>query len=421
MDTTRRDHCSVYGYERETTPHLTALAREGARFDLAYAPMATTAPTHATIFTSLYPIAHRVVTNAIPLAPQVETLAEILAARGYQTAAVVSSFVLDARFGYAQGFGVWDDDFDGETSTFRRREFGGQRIEHGFDRRGDETTRRAVRWLEAIRERARPFLLFVHYFDPHDPYTPPRPFVERFARAPEGTSDLPVLIGRYDGEIAFMDAAIGDLLAAVDRLRLARETLVVVTADHGEGLMQHGAMTHGVHIYDEQVRVPLVVRWRGQIPPRVVDAPVELVDLLPTVLDLLGVDGGGRAFQGRSLAAALRDGAPLDAERAVFLHRRPYPPDKSGPIRAIGEQFGIRHGRWKYIEGREEGTWQLFDLEADPGERVNLHDVEAETAAALAGRLEAWRQAHAVGPPGLPSHPLTDDERARLRALGYVD
>ena len=416
VDTLRADHCSVSGYARETTPQLAALAREGVRVELAYAPMPTTGPSHASMFTGLYPITHGVVKNGLTLEQDFGTLAEALREKGYDTAAVVSSFVLDARFGYAQGFEAYDDEFEAGHGSIERHALEGHEVEEGFDRRADETTGRARAVLERLAARPKPFFLFVHYFDPHAPYAPPEPWAGRFDGG--ATDELSRAIDAYDGEIAFVDDAIGKLLEALRAAGLERNTLVVVTADHGEGLMQHGHMAHGVQIYEEAVRVPLLFHLPGRLPAGgTLSGPVELVDLLPTILDLAGheVPAG---LHGRSVARAVAGDAALDPERPVHLHRRHYVARAIGDLAVAGEKLGLRLGSWKYIEGEGEGTRELFDLAADPGERVSLAEARPEIAASLAERIRAWRTATGRG---VQVETLSPEDRERLRALGYVE
>jgi arylsulfatase A-like enzyme len=420
LDTARADHVSAYGYPRETTPVLRELAEAGTRFAHAYAPAATTAPSHATLFTSLYPLAHGIVHNGLELRPAERTLAEILRERGYATAAFVSSFVLDARFGFAQGFERYDDDFaPGQASFPAGHEWRDQEIPGGFDRPADATTRRAVEWLASGRDPARPFFLFVHYFDPHAPMSPPERHAARFAPEP-GASRLEVRIGRYDGEIAFVDEQIGVLLDALARAGLDARTLVVVTADHGEGLLQHGQMAHGVQLYEEAVRVPLVLRLPGVVPAgRVVETPVALVDLAPTLLELLGVPAQGMGFQGESLTRALEDGGALDPERTIHLQRRHYAGEQVGSEWVEGDLYGVRQGRWKYLESGDGERRELYDLAADPGETANLAPEHPEQVRRLAARIASWRSASRRA--GAAPKDLTGSEREGLRALGYVE
>lgn len=419
MDTTRADHLSVYGYERDTSPSLRALADQGIRFELAYSPSATTGPSHASLFTSLAPIAHGVAKNGWRLDDEFETMAEALASEGYETAAIISSYVLSERFGFAQGFAYFDADFSQADVLAGARLWEGENIEGKFYGRADDTTRRALQWLDARQSPELPFFLFVHYFDPHNPYIPPSDFSPPFLPGPREALKLNRTIFFYDTILAFTDEQIGRLLAGLAHRGLEGDTLVVVVGDHGEGLMEHGHMFHGVHIYEEGVRVPLILRWPGQISPGVVSpGPVMLTDISPTVLGLVGATAREGA-QGQSIASILRGSGEVEAERPIHLYRRPY---EGGEVvegvYAEGQKFGLRRGRWKLIEGAEEGTLELFDLEADPGERINLAEQEPEVLARLRGEIQAWRRAHTRSVDAvLPSA----EDRARLEALGYSE
>jgi arylsulfatase A-like enzyme len=419
LDTVRRDHCSVYGYERDTTPNLAVFAEQGTSFDLAYAPTSTTGPTHATVFTSLHPIAHGILKNGHVLSGEYETLAEIFRTAGYQTASIASSFVLHSKFGYAQGFAHYDDDFPSSESTVKLQGWEGHHIEEAFDRRAYYATNRAIRWLKEQRDPDRPFFLFAHYFDPHNPYTPPDVFARRFAPKEAVEDSLEKNIGLYDGEIAFTDQEVGNLLSALEWMELEDETLVVIFSDHGEGLMDHGYMYHGVHIYEEMVRVPLLFRWPEHVPQgRVIGAPVGLVDLAPTILDLAGVESKGESFQGKSLASSICGEASLDPERPIYLYRRHYEESDELGIWVKGEKFGIRKGNWKYIEGREENTNELFNLKTDPGEKTNLYGTAPEKAAELASHLQQWISAQ-MRSRSVQGR-ISEQDLSRLRKIGYV-
>ena len=396
----------------------TRWAGEGVRFDSAYAPSATTAPTHASIWTATYPVAHSVVKNGMTLDETHRTLAEIARDNGYRTAAFVSSYVLDARFGFAQGFDTYDDDFEAGESTVELERWADEPFEAAFDRRADRTTDAALDWLaDAATPGAAPFFLFVHYFDPHSPYVPPPEFAARFKGAEDGASEteLEEEIRRYDGEIAFADAALGRLLEGLAAAGLDRQTVVVVTADHGEGLGQHGLLLHGLNVYEEAVRVPLLLRWPGVLAPGArIAAPVGLVDLAPTLLDLLGVANGSAGFAGESVARALRGEAELGPERPILLVRRHYEPGIIDGVRVNGVQLAVRQGRWKYIEGAAFRVRELYDLERDPGERVNRFREEPGVARRLAALLAPLRRSKRV-----PR--LDEDTRRGLEALGYVE
>lgn len=403
VDTLRADHTTPYGYGRDTTPVLARLAREGVVVDQAYAPMATTGPSHAALLTSRYPVSLGYLRNGQRLDEAQTTLAERLHAAGYRASAAVSSFVLDKRLGFAQGFGTYDGRFPEEI----------------YDRRADETTDVALAWLSR-RAKDRPFFLWVHYFDPHEPYSPPPPFDRRFATPRD--AGLPGAVALYDGEIAFTDHELGRLVDAIEAAGLSARTLLVVTADHGEGLMQHGHMGHGLHLYEEAVRVPLVFRWPGSLPAGArLPGPVEHVDLVPTVLDLLGVPRGPGEIEGQSLAAALRGEtgtAGRDPRRTVFLQRRLYDTDTVSGFAVKGEKFAARAGPWKYIEAPQERTRELYDLQSDPGETRDLSAGRADVADLLARGIAGWR-----GRFDRRARARDDASREMqeaLRALGYV-
>ncbi len=437
LDTTRADHLSAYGYERKTSPRLETLAREGVRFDAAYAPSATTGPTHASLFTGLAPMTHDVRKNGHRLADALPTLAEQLSTAGFETAGVVSSFVLSARFGFSQGFDVWDEDFSNATAPEGVTIWEGFEVEGKFYGSAEDTTRRALDWLDGRSHPERPFFLLVHYFDPHDPYTPPPGYRPPFDPGPKVALKQVRTVFLYDLLLAFTDEQMGALLDGLDERGLAADTLVVVVGDHGEGLMDHGHPYHGAQIYEEAVRVPLVARWPGRIEPgHVVERPAALVDLAPALLEIVGEGSGGLETQDRTSGLRLVGEASAEppegtsTDEPVFLYRRHYEPARlTDEIEVAGEQYGVRLGRWKLIEGPDEGRLELYDLEADAGERSNVAADHPERVAELAALLEGWRRASAgareqwraaAGEPAT-GHELDAAERARLEALGYVE
>jgi len=420
LDTVRRDHCSVYGYKHDTTPNLIKLAKQGSLFDLAYSPASTTSPSHATMFTSLYPVTHRVVKNGLEFSDKYETLAEILKGQGYQTAAFVSTFVLHSKFGYAQGFEFFDDEFLLQEGKTYVKEWEGNKLNDAFDRRAPYTTARAINWLKNKRDSSKPFFMFVHYFDPHNPYDPPEPFKSSFAPRNVSASDVDREKGNYDGEIAFTDKSCNDLIEQIGRMGLKDDTLIVIVSDHGEGLMQHGYLYHGMDIYEESIRVPMIFIFPGRIEKGAVfKQPVGLVDLAPTILDLLDIRKQNPAFQGQSLAPALLLGTELDMERPIYLHRGYFVEKWMDKRRIKGEQFGVRIGRWKYIVGDEEGTKELFNLETDPREKNNLYMDFKKVANALSDALDQWKRTHMSGPSIKPR--ISEDDLRKLKTLGYVE
>lgn len=422
MDTTRADHVSSYGYVRPTTPRLDALAGQGTRLELAYAPSSTTGPSHASLFTGLPPIAHGVRKNGYVLSGEFETLAEFLSERGYETGAVVSSYVLSRRFGYDQGFTIFDDDFSGSNSPEGTTLWEGEEIEGHFYGTADDTTNRALAWLRDREHPERPAFLFIHYFDPHFPYVPPVDFVPKFEATPKEALRIGRMIFVYDVLISFMDQEIGRFLDEIEQPGLSRDPIMIVTADHGEGLMAHGHMYHGAQIYEEAVRVPLIVRWPGRVPAgRVLKSPIATVELGPTILALIGETDDGAIGAG-GFAPMLLGEPEVEPERAapIFLFRRHYDgvEEVSEGVTPIGEMYGVRQGRWKLIEGPDEGTLELFDLERDPTEQLNRVAEEPERTASLRQLIADWRLRYEQHREVTP---LSEEDRQRLRALGYVE
>ncbi|MCK5571734.1 MAG: sulfatase [Bacteroidetes bacterium] len=424
IDTIRADHCSTYGYERLTTPTLSHVAEAGVLFRNAYAPMATTGPSHATLLTSLYPRTHGFVKNGLILDSEAQTLSEIMLESGYQTAAVVSSFPLAAKFGFDQGFGHFDDAFEGHGGEPRSKEWEGMVVKRHFDRDALVTTEKASDWLRLHRPSGKPFLLWVHYFDPHTPYNPAESHRQLFL---ERTGDDPVpgslehTVALYDAEIRETDDALGRLLKVVDEEGLADTTVLVIAGDHGEGLMQHGHMEHGVHLYEEAVRVPLIFSWPGNLTAGIeVWEPVQLLDVMPTLLEITGAVGSTSGQQGQSLAGVMTGRQRAEPERPVFLERRRYRPRRVGGSFVTGSKLGIRSGSWKYIEADEEGTRELFDLKADPLEMTNVVERHPEVAARLSQAIGIWLDTT----PAVfsSSDTLVSEEDAKmLEALGYVE
>lgn len=390
LDTTRADRLGSYGYAAASTPNLDRLAAEGVRFDRALSPVPLTLPAHASLMTGRQPFTHGVRNNGhFVLPPEVPTLAAAFAARGYDTAAFVSSFVLDRQFGLARGFAHYDDRLDEAPP--------GPAVSLELERRGDRTVAAARAWLAGAARQGstRPYFLWVHLYGAHDPYLPPSPFRERFADRP------------YDGEIAFDDAVTGELLAAT-RYGTDRGPLVVVTGDHGESLGNHGESTHGLFVYDSVLRVPLIVAWPGVVAPAVATPAVGLIDVAPMILDLAGADALAGA-EGRSLRPLLRGGGPKDESPPVYAET--YFPQyfmRWSPLRAIAA------GRWKYIDAPEP---ELYDLHADPSEQTNLVAREPTRVASLKRALGGMIGA---GAGRVASTPLTADARERLASLGYL-
>ncbi len=390
IDTLRADRVGAYGSPDVATPHLDRIAREGALFPEAAVAVPLTRPSHATLLTGLDPAGHGLRDNVSPpLAPGVPTFATILKDAGFETAAFVSAVVLSSQSGLNRGFDIYSDRFDlgGDDARFL----------NSIQKRGDQPTAEVVAWLEARRD-AR-FFAWLHLYDPHDPYEPPEPYASRYAGRP------------YDGEVAYSDELVGRLLSALDRLGRREDTLVVVTSDHGEGLGEHGENVHGFFVYQSTLRVPLLLRGPGILPGARPTVTARSVDLLPTVLDLLGlVPSKDLRLAGRTLAPALRGSASLTDEPAYSESLLPLLHYGWSDLRSI------REGRWKYIQAPRP---ELYDLLRDPGEHENRAAGEPARAeamrAALARRLAGEKAAGREGSAGVPP-----DLLEKLGALGYL-
>ena len=370
---------------RHPTPAIDALAGAGYRFKAAMAPAPVTQPVHASLFTGLIPRRHGVRDNGQVLGSAPATLAEHLRRAGYTTAAFVSGYPLAAGFGLERGFEYYDDQLAAG-------------VPGRLERPASETTRAALDWLagavpEAGSAAAKPRFLWVHYWDPHDPYTPPAEFARSGPR------------GAYLGEVAYVDHAIGELLRGL-RQRLTGDLLTVFAADHGESLGEHGEQTHGFFVYQSTVAVPLVFHLPGRVVAAESGAAARLIDVAPTVLELLDQPPLPGDLDGVSLAVLLA-GSEQEPPAAYLESRRPWLSYGWAPLRAV------RQGRWKLIAAPEP---ELYDLARDPGETTNLFGRERAKARQLVALL---RRAEAR--PAVASSAAADPSAlARLEALGYA-
>jgi len=380
IDTLRADRLGSYGYAAAATPVLDALAARGVRFATAIAHAPLTAPSHASILTGLLPLGHGVRDNGsfvLPSSPT--TLAEAFRGAGYRTAAFVSGFPLDHRYGFARGFETYDDQLPRGRDS-RRAAY--------VERTAEEATRPAADWIRAARA---PWFVWVHYFDPHAPYEPPGDLAERFAASP------------YDGEIASVDRELGKLLAAAEAA--AAKPLVLVTSDHGESLGEHGEATHGVFVYDATLRVPWIMAGPGVPRGRVSSVVARGIDVAPTLLDFAGVRVPS-AMQGRALRPAAEGHEMTDAPayaESLFCSLN----------LGWAELHALRTARFKLIEAPRP---ELYELGRDPGEARDVSAAHEHEASALRAELRLALQAR---PPDA-SHDPGEEARERLRALGYV-
>jgi arylsulfatase A-like enzyme/Flp pilus assembly protein TadD len=382
VDTLRADALGSYGRRGAATPWIDRLAAEGVRFETARAHNVVTLPSHANLLSGEYPLVHGVRDNAGFRFPAGRsTLASILREKGWRTGAFVSAFPLDSRFGLDRGFEVYDDRLGGDAPAFVMPE-----------RRGKATVEAAGRWLEAVRGQR--WFAFVHLYEPHFPYEPGEPFAARFPGEP------------YQGEVAAADAALGPLLEPILSAGAGGRVLVVFTSDHGEALGEHGEATHGVFAYEATLRVPLILYAPGLFSPRVVGTPVRHVDVLPTVLDALGLDVPA-GLPGRSLLPLVAGSQPETSD--CYFEALSASLD-----RGFAPLHGVVADGLKYVD---LPLPELYDLRADPGEARNLAPSRPRDRDRLRARLGGLRSGDAGAGGRL------DEEASaleRLRALGYV-
>lgn len=398
LDTTRADHLGCYGYPEPTTPVLDRIAAEGVRFSHAYSTNPITLPSHTSIMTGTYPIFHGVRDNSTYFVDdRLTTLAETLGAAGYDTSAVVAAFVLDHRFNLDQGFRSYDDRVD-ENWSKDEIEARGKNAFGFAERKANLVSLAALEWLREWSE-SKPFFLWLHYFDAHQPTNPPEPHHSRFA-------------ARYDGEIAFADEQLGKVLDELRRRGELDRTLVVVAADHGEGLLDHGEPTHSLLIFDSTMHVPLIVRVPGGPKGLVEEHLASTVDIVPTILDLLGLPAP-EEVQGRSLAPWIRRETPAWKDREIYMESMVGRLQIGwAPLRAVrtAEEKLMFSSRPRY-----------FRVADDPGEIYDRASQDPAAVARLTGRLERILARWSAEPGARDSGQQLDSEAAaKLAALGYI-
>ena len=418
LDTTRADHLGCYGYFRETSPNLDALAAESVVYDRAYSTCGTTLPSHVSLMTATSTLDHGIKNNMMTFAPGLPTIAEVLSGSGWATAAFVSARPVGSHTGLARGFAVYDEP-------------------EGRERSAGETTERALAWLAEIEG---PYFAWLHYFDPHSPYRPPPPYDVQFkpgasqaevleARDVPGRDD-PVLIAQhawYDGEIAYLDAELGRFLATLRERPEWTDCVIAVTADHGEGLGQHGWKGHG-RLWQEQIRVPLIVRYPGAAGGGERSGRLaSIADVVPTVLTAAGIRGQTVArFEGTDLRSDARVREHVISER---VHRPPEVTESEREEREQGlrpawevpwdegPKYAVVTEDWKYVHA-VAGEDRLYHLAEDP---LELRDVRTEHPGIVEKLKDHLLNALAQeAERGGGESELPPEVLDQLRALGYV-
>jgi len=382
LDTLRADHIGCYGYKDVETPALDALAADGIRFTHAYTHSPITNTSHTTILTGLLPSIHGVTDFGVPLAPNHATWAELLKKKGYQTAAFIGAIILDSNSlspGLDRGFDFYDN-FPAKTETKER--WG--RVE----RRAMDVAQHAESWLEKhprTQPSDAPRFLWVHMYDPHDPYEAPSPWGEKYAKHP------------YDGEIAYTDSAVGHIIATLKKAGAYDNAIIIVVGDHGEGLGEHGEETHGLFLYDSTLHVPLIIKTPAAAHHgTVVDSLVRTTDILPTVLSLTNTAAPAE-LNGESLAPYFDSAS--QQPRSLF-GETDYPLRWGwAPLRALRQQ------NTKLIEAPRP---EYYDLKGDPGELKNLYSAQNADVGALQAEMAKWKAKLPAGAAPQPNASLAD-------------
>lgn len=429
LDTTRWDHLSCYGYEEETTPAIDKLAEEGVRYEYALSPSSWTLPAHASIFTGVLPTyhgAHFVMTEANverglqlnTLDSRLPTLAEELKKAGYRTGAIIGGPLLHRSLGVARGFGYY---YDGKLHAFGTQD---------FYRTAEETTNQAIKWLATYQPTwdVTPLFLFLNYYDPHNPYNAPAPWGnpevtedmydihnKRYDGVFRGRRDLTederkTLLSEYDAEIRFMDHNIGLLFDSMKQLGLYDSSLIIVTSDHGESFGEHRLLGHGHALYEELIRVPLIIKYplrdRKQA---VIKRPVSIMSIMPTILKYIG----------RPIPETVACGTLADREQALLaeIYRDSYWIERYGN-RFDRDEKAAYEGEYKWI-WRSNANHELYNIAEDPEEHDNLRgrlpEVERHFHSQLNPLIEASKEIPKTAPPR-----LGPETERNLKALGYI-
>ncbi len=418
LDTVRADRMGFLGSKRGLTPNLDALAQQSVVFTRAYSQAPLTPASHATILTGTYPQFHKVNDFKVPLAKDLPYAPEILHNNGYRTAAFVGSFALDPAQPFAQGFGRGFDSYDAGFTDWRP----GLDRYHTTERRAHEVVAHALAWLDERKEGQRsvePFFMWVHFYDAHHPYDPPEPYKTKYAAAP------------YDGEIAYVDSAVGELLNRLRASGLYDGAVIAVMADHGEALGDHGEDEHGIFLYDETIHVPLVIKLPGGAAAgedsggERIENQVELVDVLPTILQAVGVSIP-LEVQGQSLLELITGKPPSarkPAEGDVIselqgFHDRPAYSETDYPRLAYGWSplRSLRAGKYLYVEAPKP---ELYDQSVDPNAGHNLVSTSTAVSSTLASQLDAFRQ-KTTSAREAPQLVLDARAQHNLASLGYI-
>jgi arylsulfatase A-like enzyme/tetratricopeptide (TPR) repeat protein len=394
LDTTRADHIGCYGYTGIETPNIDGLAQEGILFKDAVSQAPLTLPSHCSIFTGTYPLYHSVRDNGgFYLEPDKTTLAKVLKQGGWATSAFIGAFVLDSRWGLNQGFDYYYDNFD--FAKYKTISL------DSVQREGGEVIKAFFDWFDKNDQKK--FFSWIHLYDPHSPYEPPEPFKTQYSGRPWGL---------YDGEIAYVDTLVGRVVEVLRKKDLLEKTIIIIVGDHGESLGEHHESTHGFFIYDATVSVPLIVRLpSSRLKGKIVNAQVENVDIMPSLLQMLGLPIPPEV-QGKSFVPLIT-GKNSEEERLAYSETY-YPKYHYG----WSELKSLRSGRYKYIQAPKP---ELYDLSQDPHEQVNIYSSNVALGKKFGMELKGLQEKmSAKGIEEKGPQQLDRDAEEKLMALGYI-
>jgi arylsulfatase A-like enzyme len=417
-DSMNAQHLSCYGYHRPTSPNLDRIAQAGVRFAQACSQTSWTLSSVASLFTSLEQERHGVLRIDETLGPLPTTLAELFQKGGYRTLAIMQNEVIRKETGLDRGFELYR-----------------------FYPYNENGTKECLSFIQKLilKELKRPFFAYLHLMPPHAPYAPPEDFRNRFnpdyTGPVEGTiedggllqkekrsaddPDVLHLAALYDEYIRYIDSEIGKLIDSVEEAGRGDKFLFIITSDHGEAFMQHGKQGHNAHVYDEMIRVPLILHAPGGSLPRgaVIEPMVSVLDIFPTLVELCGIPSPEQAMDGRSLVPLLEEPG-RNPDRSLFFTSR-Y--KSEGSMDSL--QLGVREGAMKLVITGKTGEVELFDLERDPGEKMDLYEERAGQGRELERKLRNWYSEASADRKlweGKQTVPLTDEQRKQLEALGYT-
>ena len=413
FDTTRADRLGAYGYEKAQTPNIDRLAREGVLFLNAHAQSPQTLPSHASLFTGHYTITHNVRSNGQHLEENAITLAEVLRTEGYQTGAIVATAALLSGFNLDQGFETYNDNFEepivGKAFKNFFRFFSRRKVNLYSTRPANRVTALARKWLKKAASKKKPFFLWIHYFDPHAPYLfhPDFDRPGRYRRTGSRNA-YGELEENYVNEIGFADHHMGRVLKQLDKLDLSSNTLVLLTADHGESLGEHGYTGHRKEVYEQIIRIPMIFRLPGKLPAGGrLGTPAMSIDVAPTILTLLGISYPENAFAGKDLFAL----DPREPRKRFSLAVKLFTKD---PIRTA-----LFYRNHKFIQFDKSKNNLLFDLSKDRAEKSNLFDPSNHTLGIdWAEEVSQWfAQFERLS---VNDFKMSREQMEKLRSLGYV-